>query len=132
MSTASMNIETELSARGYRITRVRRELCTALQNAKAPLTIRDLARTVSADEASVYRFVRTLLTEDLAEEIVARGEKPRYAVKGDHHHHVVCTGCGFTEHVPCAYTPRVPKTLAGFATVADHDLTFYGRCLSCK
>ncbi|MEX0918119.1 MAG: transcriptional repressor [Candidatus Paceibacterota bacterium] len=132
MKGASTYMLDTLQARGYRVTKTRRELCTELAKASHPLTIRELAELVNSDEASVYRFVHLLQKEDLVHEITTRGERPRFEFKNEHHHHVVCTGCGKVAHVPCAYTPQVPKdSLSGFAEVNDHDLTFYGTCLAC-
>lgn len=120
-----------LSERGYRITAARRELARTLAAARSPLTIQELANRTASDEASAYRFVRTLADEDLLEEIVVRGERPRYALRTHHHHHVVCTGCGFIAHVPCGTEPTPPRTVRGFTAITDHDVTFYGQCAKC-
>lgn len=129
MEDASRNILNALKARGYRITEARREMCSRLANAAHPLSIRELAESSGSDEASVYRFVNTLRSEDLVHEITTRGERPRFELKHGHHHHVVCTGCGKIEHVPCAYVPK--PHLAGFAAISDHDVTLYGTCVTC-
>lgn len=132
MKHASDRILEALKERGYRVTAARRELARVLTDAAQPRTIRELAERAKSDEASAYRFMRTLVAEGLAREIAVRGERPRFEVAEEHHHHVVCTGCGTIAHVPCAYTPHVPNTLRGFAAINEHELTFYGRCIACK
>lgn len=132
MKHASEDMLHALTERGYRITEARRGLCAALTAAKDPLTIQELAERTASDEASAYRFIALLRKERLVEEIVVRGERPRYAPADHHHHHVVCTDCGVVAHVPCGDAPHAPRTVPGFATIEDHDVTFYGRCVSCK
>lgn len=132
MKHASDTILHALSERGYRLTEARRELCAYLTSAKNPLTIQELAEGTKSDEASAYRLIALLKKEVLVEEIMTRGEKPRYAPAGHHHHHVVCTDCGLVAHVPCGDALRTPRAVPGFTSIDDHEVTFYGRCVSCK
>lgn len=131
MNDATANVLAELQARGYRITDARKSVCQALANAGAPITVQELVARTDHDEASVYRCIRMLHEEALVEEIVTRSDRPRYELHTHHHHHAVCTDCGFVAHVACTKKPAAPASVAGFDSIEDHDVTFYGRCSRC-
>lgn len=120
----------KLSDRGYRLTAARRRIVAALNKSTSPISIKMLAKKVAADEASVYRTIRLLVDEGLAEEIVLTQGKAQYAVAHGHHHHVVCEACGRVEHVPCGGdVPAKPSPL--FALIQRHEVTYYGVCNAC-
>jgi len=131
MNQANNQIIKSLSERGYRITGARKEISTVILAAKEPLTIQDLVDRVFVDEASVYRTVETLKKENLIEEILLKNERPRYASSHDHHHHVVCSDCGYIAHIACDVEPDIPKSVKGFKCIDSHELTFYGLCSNC-
>lgn len=131
MSNASEAIIQKLSERGHRITKARQDIISQLATSHGALTIQALAKRASADEASVYRTVHLLLVEGLVEEIQIRGQRSRFALVGQHHHHAVCRGCGTVAHVPCAEAIKPPQ-IAGFAKLDEHEVTFYGLCNVCR
>lgn len=130
MKDAIAQILEELSLRGYRITKARKEVIQALAQQKQPQTIQMLCKqSRNADEASVYRTIRTLVEEGLVEEIVVQKDSPRYALSHGHHHHAVCTSCGVMEHVECeSHRVSVPST---FTSIEAHEVTLYGLCKKC-
>ena len=130
MSVASKQVLEELSKRGYRVTEARERIVNALAQADAPLSVQALASRVLVDEASVYRTIKLLVEEELVEEITIVQERPHYALSHGHHHHVVCTGCGLIEHVPCHDIPR-SGGFENFAAIERHEVTYYGVCKTC-
>jgi len=130
MSKASEAIIKKLSERGHRITEARKGVINLLAQSHVALTIQALAKRAAADEASVYRTMHLLLAEGLVEEIQVRGQRSRFALVGQHHHHAVCRGCGTVAHIPCAEAIRPPQ-IAGFAELDEHEVTFYGLCNAC-
>ena len=61
------------------------------------------------------------------------GDGPRYELADDHHHHLICEGCGeITEFEQC------PLDLRGLPGVGDdfevraHSLEVYGTCSVCR
>lgn len=130
MKEAIEDILRELSSRGYRITKARTQVLEALHKQSQPQTIGSLcAQSRNADEASVYRTIRTLVDEGFVEEIVLQGDTSRYALASEHHHHAVCTSCGVMEHVACAsHKVAVPSS---FASIVEHEVTLYGLCKKC-
>src|SRR5688572_28809140 len=60
------------------------------------------------------------------------GDGPRYELAEDHHHHLICEGCGgITEFERC------PVELQGLPQLGDfevraHSLEVYGTCAACR
>jgi len=128
---ASREVLTALREKGYRVTRVRKELITTLASLREPLTILELAEHVDADPVSVYRNIALLLKLGHIEEIAERGKDRRYALAGSHHHHIICTNCGYVTHIPCSDRQKFRVHHKHFSVIESHDVTFYGRCHSC-
>lgn len=121
-----------LKEKGCRMTQARTAVVKTLSEQGQPISIQELASLLSKiDEASVYRTVRLLEGEGLVEEIATSGGPARFALAHGHHHHAVCTSCGFVEHLACtlhAVQASVPKQ---FRSVDAHELTLYGLCKKC-
>ena len=51
---------------------------------------------------------------------------------GEHHHHLVCTGCGRVEETECQLDDMVGRALttSGFV-VTGHELNMFGLCSDC-
>lgn len=81
--------------------------------------------------ATIYRNIKSLLTENWLEPVSLPGQATRYEVAGKaHHHHFHCRKCGrMLELGACAGTvlPRAPR---GFR-VSGHELLLYGDCDRC-
>lgn len=132
MKNATDEIIHELSKRGFRITKARTSVLKKLEAASQPLSIQALCAAVDGtDEVSVYRTVRMLRDEGFLEEIVLQGGQTRYALSDGHHHHAVCTQCGFMEHVSCREEELKKELPDGFAELRAHEVTLYGVCKKC-
>ena len=61
------------------------------------------------------------------------GDGPRYELAEDHHHHLICEGCGsVAEFEQCPLDPgRLPWVWGDFE-VRAHSLEVYGTCADCK
>lgn len=133
MKKAQHDILQTLSERGFRITKARQQIVDLLAAQSQPLTIQELcARLTAIDEASVYRTIRTLKEEGFIEEISISGESQRYALShGHHHHHAICTACGWMEHIACEAKLLKAALPRGFKRVESHEVTLYGLCKKC-
>jgi Fe2+ or Zn2+ uptake regulation protein len=136
VSTASELLAT-LSQRGQRLTRARRSVIDALFAAGGPVTVRELHATLTAvDLVTVYRTLSWLVELGVAREVTAaRGAERFEPVPGNEHaHHLHCDRCGrVTTAAVCGVDAAVYARILrdyGFA-VADHTLTFHGRCAEC-
>src|SRR5690606_37182087 len=115
----------------HKATKVRKRIIKEMHEAKRPQNIRDLAECADADEASVYRTVNLLLTEDLAEPIPLPDESFVYALKTEHHHHLVCVSCNKVAHIACDGERKIRATRMPFAKILSHEVTYYGLCRRC-
>jgi Fe2+ or Zn2+ uptake regulation protein len=132
MKDATAEIVSELSHKGYRITKARKAVVKALSTSGQPITIQALRALVEdIDEVSVYRTIAMLVKEGFAEELSLPGEAARYAFSHGHHHHAVCTSCGWMEHIECIQEGLLGKVPASFKSLKSHEVTFYGLCKKC-
>ena len=89
--------------------------------------------------ASIYRVLDELVTLDLLSRVdvgdgVARYEPQRPDDEHEHHHHLVCDGCGRLEPFQDDALERAIRGLADRVAfdVSDHDVTLHGSCESCR
>ena len=89
--------------------------------------------------ASIYRVVDELVTPGLLSRVdvgdgVARYEPQRGAAAHEHHHHLVCDGCGRLEPFQDEALERAIRALADRVSfdVSDHDVTLHGCCQNCR
>jgi Fur family ferric uptake transcriptional regulator len=89
--------------------------------------------------ASIYRVVDELVSLDLLTRVevgdgVARYEPHRGCVGHEHHHHLVCDGCGRLEPFQDAALEQAIRGLASRVSfdVSDHDVTLHGCCQNCR
>ncbi len=127
-----------LQAAGFKLTRPRRLIVETLAAQRAALTAQELHQLVRASEislASVYRTLDLLVSLGLAETVARPGDEQRYlACSVDHHHHVICDGCGrVVDFDGCLLEPFVAavEERTKFA-IEGHTLEFHGRCATCQ
>lgn len=117
---------------GTRMTSARKEILDAITAHRGPFTIGDIVMRVGADEASVYRTIALLKEKEYLGVIDYPDGSRRYEVTHDHHHHIICTSCGYTEHLRSDSEPSLPRTEGThFAQISDHEVTYYGMCAKC-
>ena len=125
-----------------RYTANRRVLVELLEAARHPLSIPDvLASGRKLPQSSVYRNLAVLEQAGVVRRVQSSDEFARYELAEDlteHHHHLICSGCGQVEDFPAS--PALERTLAkaisavgdetGF-TADHHRLDRIGRCATC-
>jgi Fur family transcriptional regulator, ferric uptake regulator len=89
--------------------------------------------------ASIYRVLDELVTLGLLSRVevgdgVARYEPQRPHHENEHHHHLVCDGCGRLEPFQDDALERAIRLLADRVAfdVSDHDVTLHGSCEACR
>lgn len=136
--TAIEGIRRKLLELGGRWTSARAKLVDAFFACARPLTIREAHRLSGAesDLVSTYRTVRTLqkIGALIAVDVTAEGE--RYELSDahrEHHHHLICTGCGSVEDFEDCFAEALRKKLIRRTRfkIAGHDFKFYGQCSEC-
>ena len=86
--------------------------------------------------ATVYRTLKILTEAGLADERRFNDGFTRYELRtgGNHHDHLVCTGCGRVEEFENEEIEKLQMSVAishNF-TIRDHKLELYGLCKSCS
>lgn len=133
--------ETALSAAGHKRGGARRallELLDAQQCALTAVEIEDALRTTErrVSRASVYRILDELEQLRLVQRVETGQAMVRYervCEHDEHHHHLVCDGCGLVmpfsdealEQAISSLSRRVPLT------VSEHEIVLRGSCADC-
>ena len=115
-------------------------LGTMLNSAK-PLSAEDLMEIAAknrlkVNKTSVYRQLLTLKNGQIIRGVQLGENKKRYEIfPKNHHHHIVCTDCGYVEDV------EAEQDLSGLERkivqekkfkVENHSLEFFGLCAKCN
>lgn len=99
------------------------------------LTSRVRRADANTGVATVYRAVASLEGSGWLARVGERNGSALYARcdAEEHHHHLVCTGCGRVEPATCPLDTglRDAAERAGFL-LTDHDVTLYGLCPTCR
>ena len=84
--------------------------------------------------ATVYRTLNTLVADGLADSLVNAGESLFRDCSKDHHHHLICNGCGIAVEIEAeqaeAWATKVAKD-HGFTQVT-HTIDIFGLCKTCS
>lgn len=132
-----------LEAAGYRRGGARRAVIDALAAEGCAVSALDLdvrlrraGRPVG--RASVYRALEQLAELGLVQRLDLGGETARYErthPDGEHHHHMVCDGCGkvlpFSDAALEHAVSGITGEEGGFE-VRDHEVVLHGACAACR
>jgi Fur family ferric uptake transcriptional regulator len=84
--------------------------------------------------ATVYRTLNSLVADGLADSLVNAGESLFRDCSKDHHHHLICNGCGIAVEIEAeqaeAWATKVAKD-HGFTQVT-HTIDIFGLCKACS
>jgi Fur family transcriptional regulator, ferric uptake regulator len=134
--------EATLSAAGHKRGGARRALLELLDDQQCALTaveiedaLREAERRVS--RASIYRILDELEQLRLVQRVETGQAMVRYervCAQDEHHHHLVCDGCGLVmpfsdealEQAISSLSRRVPLT------VSEHEIVLRGSCSDCS
>ena len=127
-----------LQARGHKLTRPRQLIIGQLFDQCRAVTAAELYGTLAdrgVSLASVYRTLDLLVELGVAETVAQSDDEQHYlACSLDHHHHVICDGCGrVAELDECLLGPfeALVAQRTNFA-IQGHTLEFHGRCADCQ
>jgi Fur family transcriptional regulator, zinc uptake regulator len=82
---------------------------------------------------TVYRTLTTLLENNIIEHMEFRGDAARYRLMchDEHHHHLVCLGCGSTFPLDACPMTSITSSIQDFQ-VTNHRFEVYGYCSNCQ
>jgi Fe2+ or Zn2+ uptake regulation protein len=134
--------EARLADRDQRYTPNRRRIVEALAEASSPQTLPQLLhRRPTLTQSSTYRNLTTLEDAQVVRRIVSGSEHAHYELAEhltEHHHHLVCVGCGSITDVTLAapLEARLERAFADAASgrrfrPAGHSIDIYGHCADC-
>jgi Fur family transcriptional regulator, ferric uptake regulator len=90
------------------------------------------ARCPRVGMVTVYRTLGLLSGLGLVRRLDL-GSGPRYELAEDHHHHLICEGCGkITEFEQCPLDLRGLPIACDDFQVRAHSLEMYGTCSECR
>jgi Fur family ferric uptake transcriptional regulator len=140
MRLTEKGIAAALRHHGYKLTLQRRVVIGAITASPDHLTPAELYRKVHKEHpniglTTIYRTLEILARLELICELHAGGRGRSYTIGApEHHHHIICTGCGavvdFSGHHLSQLEARLSRE-TGFE-INGHLLEFTGRCRNCR
>lgn len=130
-----------LSEVGQRLTPSRERLLMALAASDGPLSLLPLLDQAGSavkplDRVALHRALKALEQCGVIHRLTFTGGYCLCRLPEDRgcHHHLICSGCGRTEEVPCAGTASVVAAVAAASgyTLESHRIEFAGLCQSCQ
>ena len=140
MKLTERRIAARLKEQGYKLTRPRREVIRAIVNRPEHLTPAAIYEQVHRFHpgiglATVYRTVEILARLGLICELHTGSGTSYTAGRAEqHHHHLICSGCGTVVDFTGHHLGNLERQLAretGFA-IEGHLLEFTGLCQACQ
>jgi Fur family transcriptional regulator, ferric uptake regulator len=140
-ATWSDHAASQLTAAGHRRGGAREAVIELLDAQSCALTALEIEDALRAGRrvgrASVYRVLDELESLGLVSRVdigdgVARYEPQRHSA--EHHHHLVCDGCGRLTPFQDDALEQAIRRLAERVSfdVSDHDVTLHGCCERCR
>ena len=135
-------VSRRLQRAGQRYTASRRAIVAALAAAPDPLSIPEIvASRKDLALSSVYRNLAVLEESDVVHRIETSHDFKRYELAeglAEHHHHLICSGCGRVEDFTASpalerSTERALSTVAGRLgfRMQSHRIDLVGLCRTC-
>lgn len=126
-----------------RYTSGRRAIIELLVTSSHPVSIGDIAERLPwLPRSSAYRHLTDLCTAGLIRRVVAGDEFTRFELAEDlteHHHHLLCTGCGKVTDVtpPPGFEQQVNGAVSSITNAEgfeahSHRLDVLGLCAACQ
>jgi len=145
---ASMEMESALRMRGFRMTLPRRVILDALSKTDDHLLAKDVYLRINKRHpdiglTTVYRTLDLLVRMGLINKFEFGEGQSRYELAWEyknHHHHLVCLECGkiidyhdFIED-EIKFFDRIQKSLSRKYRfkIDNHEVYFYGKCQECR
>ncbi|MBN1776699.1 MAG: transcriptional repressor [Clostridiales bacterium] len=126
-----------LRAKGLRMTSPKKRILDVfLNNQDRMLSVADIAAllegSAAIDNATVYRNIQKFTELGILESFNDEQGVNRYTVfEQEHHHYLICTGCGKIIKIPCVKCFWQTQALKNDFQETHHKLEVYGKCAEC-
>ena len=130
----------ELKQVNLKVTPIRLAILKALENHENPTDVKFIfeylkRNRIKADQATVFRILKSLTSKSLIKTIHLNESKLRYEPSSrPDHHHFVCEKCGAIEDVSDCNIFQIEKEIRRKKGVIinRHSLEFFGLCKDCQ
>jgi Fur family ferric uptake transcriptional regulator len=129
------------ASKGLRSTRQRDIILDIFLSTHQHISVEELYLKIKSSStgigyATVYRTLKLFVEAGLAREILLHDGQTRYehAMAGEHHDHLVCTGCNAIIEFEDETIEKLQKEIAarhGFL-IKNHKMEIYGLCATCR
>lgn len=138
-----MNIDLTLSSlqdKGFRLTKIRREMVRIFAEKSCPLTAKELEEilenaNLSVNKTTVYRELKFLVNNGYIVEVhILPNEVSYESSELKHHHHLVCDICGRVDSFTKCFAKELEGDIyqkKGFK-IKRHTFELYGTCANCE
>lgn len=93
-------------------------------------------KTKKINQVTVYRTLSSLEQAGMIKRVNLRKDSAYYELAANHHHHVVCKGCGKIESFDTCTLTELSKNIlkhsSQFKVIVDHSLELFGYCRHCR
>ena len=128
-----------IAEKGLKQTRQRNLIVETFFEAGGHLNVEELLALVREPDArisaaTVYRTMKLLTDSGLAHARQFGDGQTRYETAGEHHDHLICTGCGLIVEFENEEIERLQLAIArshGFE-MENHKMELYGLCRTCR
>lgn len=126
---------------GLKSTRQREAILTAFLGSQRHMSVEELYEKLKAVQpgigyATVSRTLKLLAQSGIAREIHFGDGRMRYepTAQGEHHDHLVCTGCGMIAEFENSRIEELQTAVADSHDflISSHKLELYGLCAKCR
>jgi Fur family ferric uptake transcriptional regulator len=143
----SIEMEKILKMQGFRMTLPRQVILVVLSKSEDHLLAKDIYMKIKKDYpniglTTVYRTLDLLVRMDLINKFEFGDGQSRYELAWDykeHHHHLVCQGCGkiidYNDFIDdeVKFFDKIQESLSKKYrfNIDSHEVYFYGKCDAC-
>ena len=125
-----------LEARGFRMTPSRRAVLKAIASKGGHFTAEEICSQANgAGRATVFRTMKLLVDLGLVCRVLLESGNLNYRLSHrDHHHHLICHGCGSVKDFSSGSLESVVQEMVGSENfdIEGHWLEVYGTCSDCR
>lgn len=129
----------QLSQEGFKLTPQRKLLLEILFNTEEHLSAEEIFEKAKASQSNVsfgtiYRNLSLLAEIKIVNQLNFKDGRTRFELSLDHHHHLICLGCGNAINVyECPFGKALNDTAsANDFLIKDHNLEVFGYCKGCN
>lgn len=130
-----------LKSKGYKLTKPKQELLETIIRSDHPISVIEILeeykkRKLSVNKTTLYRQLEVFVYEGIVTEVDFGDGKKRYEIaSGNHHHHLICTGCKKIKHIELPgdlISQEILISKLENFQVSYHLLEFFGLCYDCQ